>query len=131
MAIHWSLVLAAVAAVAASAAAAAPTMDSLRVALVQYPLTGQLDLASLAAKARQYITEAAVHGAQLVMLPELFVMDLLDLSVPELPQMDAVVDALSPCFLLELQKMARDQSVYVLAGSLPTRLASGKVRNRS
>lgn len=103
----------------------------LSVALIQYPLEGKLTMEELTVKARKYIESAANNGSTLVVFPELFALDLLDLSEPEIPQMDAVIDTLARSFVGEMQAMAVHFGVYLLAGSIPFKLSDGKIRNRS
>jgi predicted amidohydrolase len=103
---------------------------SLNVALVQYPLVGFLSLDELYAKVKGYILRASVNGAQVVVIPELFTLDMLDFTRPEIEQFDTIIADLFPSFMTEMQTIVNELNIHVLAGSTPVKV-NGKIRNRS
>jgi predicted amidohydrolase len=55
-----------------------------------YPFVGGLSLEQLTVKVEKYVSTAAQKGTQLIVLPELFSLDLLDLSIPETEQFEGI-----------------------------------------
>jgi predicted amidohydrolase len=104
--------------------------SKIEVAMVQYPFVGGLSLEQLTMKVEKYVSTAAQNGTQLIVLPELFSLDLLDLSIPETEQFESIIQMLFPRFILSLESMAATFNIYILAGSVPA-MVSGKIRNRS
>ena len=104
--------------------------SSLNVALVQYPLVGGLTTSQLYTKVKDYIEKSSKQGANLVLIPEFFSLDLLDFTKPKPQQFDEIIDQLFPSFNLEMQKIVDELDIYLLAGSIPVRV-EGKIRNRS
>lgn len=104
--------------------------STLNVALVQYQLVGYLTVDQLMTKVKHYVTQASQQGAQVILLPELFTLDLLDYTQPETEQFDDLIESLFPVFTTELQSLVDDLGVYLLAGSAPVKV-NGKIRNRS
>lgn len=103
---------------------------SIRVALVQYPFVGGLTLGELTGKVKAYVESASESGSQLIVLPELFSLDLLDLSIPETEQFESIIKMIFPDFILALENMSVSYNMYILAGSVPA-MVQGKIRNRS
>jgi predicted amidohydrolase len=104
--------------------------SSLNVALVQYPLVGYLTTEQLYSKVKNYAEKSSHQGANLVLIPELFSLDLLDFTKSEMEQFDQIIDELYPSFNIEMQKFADELNIYILAGSVPIKV-QGKIRNRS
>ena len=104
--------------------------STLNVALVQYPLVGYLSVDQLFSKVKTFVLKASQDGAQVVLIPELFTLDLLDFSRPVVPQFDPIIDELYPTFMIEMQKLADELNIYVLAGSTPVKVKT-RIRNRS
>ena len=65
-----------------------------------------------------------------MLIPELFSLDLLDFSKSETEQFDQIIEDLFPSFNIEMQNIADELNIYILAGSVPIRV-QGKIRNRS
>ena len=106
--------------------------SSLQVAVVQYPLVGGLSTQDLFDKVKGYVDSASSDGARLIVLPELFALDMLDFSQPEVPQFDRIVREIYPEFIEDLRKLAIEKGIYLLAGSIPIRnVDSKRIRNRS
>ena len=102
------------------------------VAVVQYPLVGGLTTGQLLDKVQGYVDTASSAGARLIVLPELFALDLLDFSKPEVPQFPIVIRELYPDFIVALQKLVTERGIYLLAGSIPVEIPeTKKIRNRS
>jgi predicted amidohydrolase len=104
--------------------------DSLNVGVVQYPLVGLLSVDQLTYKVRQYVAAAAEQDTQLLVLPELFSLDLLNYSIPETDQFDSVIDQIFPEFINNLQQLSVEFNMYILAGSVPAKVQK-QIRNRS
>ena len=104
--------------------------SSLNVALVQYPLVGGLKLPQLMKKVEDYIEQASKKGSELLVLPELFSLDLLDYNIPESEQWTAVMKEIFPALIIQFEKLAEQYNIYVLAGTVPAPV-NGKIRNRS
>lgn len=102
----------------------------LNVSLVQYPLEGNLNVDELSAKVRTFMEVAKEKQSDLLVLPELFSLDLLDFSLPETEQFDRIIDEIFPSFIDNLQEMSVQYGIYLLAGSVPARV-KGHIRNRS
>jgi predicted amidohydrolase len=93
--------------------------QTVNVAVVQYPLVGYLTAEQLSDKFENYVSEASAQGAQLILLPELFSLDLLNFSQPEIPQFERVVADIFPFLQDSIQRMATDYNIYIAAGSVP------------
>lgn len=104
--------------------------SSLKASLVQYPLEGNLTVPQVTTKVEKYVIQAVSVESQLVVLPELFSCDLLDLAKPEIPQFEGMLANIYPEFIDQLQALAVKHGVYLLAGSVPA-LVEGRIRNRS
>eukprot|EP00602_Paraphysomonas_sp_CaronLab_P000337 CAMPEP_0185033408 /NCGR_PEP_ID=MMETSP1103-20130426/22336_1 /TAXON_ID=36769 /ORGANISM="Paraphysomonas bandaiensis, Strain Caron Lab Isolate" /LENGTH=293 /DNA_ID=CAMNT_0027569671 /DNA_START=29 /DNA_END=910 /DNA_ORIENTATION=+ len=103
---------------------------TLNVALVQYPLIGGLSVSELSEKVKAYVTSASVKGSNLVMLPELFSLDMLNYSQPEITQFDQIIDDIYPKFIDEMMHLAVEYNIYILLGSVPAKV-NGNIRNRA
>jgi predicted amidohydrolase len=103
---------------------------SLNVALVQYPLVGYLSIDQVFAKVKDFAEKSSQQGANLMLIPELFSLDLLNFTKPETEQFDQIIDTLFPSFNIEMQKIADELNIYILAGTIPVKV-QGKIRNRS
>lgn len=104
--------------------------STLRVALVQYELVGYLTVDQLFSKIKNFVLKASQDGAEVVLLPELITLDLLDFTKPEVDQFDEIIDQLSPSFMIEMQHIVNELNIYLVAGSTPVKV-NGKIRNRS
>jgi predicted amidohydrolase len=106
--------------------------SSLNVAVVQYPLVGRLSVEQLFYKVKSYVDTASAAGSQLIILPELFSLDMLvDFENP-VPEFNGIIRALFPEFIKQLTQLAAEKNVYLLAGSLPVIIPeTKKIRNRS
>lgn len=106
--------------------------DTLNVGLVQYPLVGYLSVEQLTDKVRQYVLAATEQNTQLLILPELFSLDLLDYTLPETSQFDALIAEIYPALIDNLQQLSTEFGMYILAGSFPSKAnKDAKIRNRS
>lgn len=109
-----------------------PKWSSLNVAVVQYPLVGGFSEDQLFEKVQGYVETASASGAQLIMIPELFALDMLDFSKPETPQFERIVREIYPALMKQLRELAKTKKIYLLAGSFPVELPeTKKIRNRS
>jgi predicted amidohydrolase len=109
-----------------------PGWSTFPVAVVQYPLEGSLSVHQMFNKVKGYVERASVRGTKLIVLPELFSLDVMDFHRPNIPQFEEIAKALFPEFVSQLQKLAIDANIYLLAGSIPVENpVSKKIRNRS
>lgn len=104
--------------------------DSINVGLVQYPLVGLLSVEQLTDKVTQYVLGAIERDTQLLVLPELFSLDLLNYSIPETDQFDDVINQIFPQLMDSLEQLAVEHNIFILAGSVPAKVRKG-IRNRS
>ena len=103
------------------------------VASAQYPVTFHRDFRSWAAHTEQWVLQAALEGAQLLLFPEYGSMELVSLLPPELHadlqgQVQAL-DTLRQDFCAEYAALARKYRCTIVAPSFPVQ-ESGKVVNR-
>lgn len=103
---------------------------SLNVALVQYEIVGYLNFDQLVKKTEDYIIKSSEGNSNLVVLPELFSLDLLNFDEPETPQFNHIINEIFPTFIEDLSEMAVKYNIYILGGSVPARV-DGVIRNRS
>ncbi|MFY2763233.1 carbon-nitrogen hydrolase family protein [Arenimonas sp. MALMAid1274] len=102
-----------------------------RVAAVQYGQHRVAEFGEFAAKVEEFVRVAADYGADFVLFPELFTLQLLSAS-PQRLDPAAAVDQLTrhtPEFTALLQRLAQDHRINVIGGTHPTRTAEGTLRN--
>lgn len=91
-----------------------------RLAAVQYEIRAKRDLKTILEEAVETATSAAAAGAELVMFPELFILDVWPEEVEDEPAfVRSVARERSPRFLETLAKAAEMHGVAILAGSVP------------
>lgn len=99
--------------------------DRLRVGLVQ--MTSGPDVSDNIAVAEALIRRAVAEGAKFVLTPEVT-----SLMEPDAKRLLAeVTDEAEDPALKRLRKVAADNEIWLLIGSLPVRAGAGKVANRS
>jgi len=108
---------------------------AVRIAAAQYPIEALRDWAAYAQKIAHWVGMAAAQGAQLVVFPEYFSMELAALFAPDVQgslggQLRAM-QALLPDFLALFAQLARTHGMVVCAGSFPVRIENGDYRNRA
>ena len=104
---------------------------SLKMALIQYPLEGSLSIEQLCSKVEAYVQQASSAGSQILVIPELFSVDLLDLYRKEEPQFALLVRETYPFLIDAIRDMAFKYKVNIVAGSVPVLTTEGRIRNRS
>lgn len=106
-----------------------------RVAAAQYDIDFLADWDAYAAKARRWVDEAADGGAELVLFPEYFSMELTalfgDAVYSDLGRQLAAMQDVLPDFLALFGGAAVRRGVHILAGSFPVRASGGAYRNRA
>lgn len=112
-----------------------PHCSRFTVASAQYPVERHEDWSSYERKLDRWVSEAAHHGARLLVFPEYGPMELASLFGEEvcrsLPvQLDAMQGLLSR-FLHLHQLLAARYAVHIVAGSFPVAQDGGGYRNRS
>ncbi len=104
----------------------------MKIALVQYPIENNLSLSQFAQKIRRYLEKAQAGGVDLVLFPELFLLDCID-------RIDVSTDALAlqklademPTFLNESRAWAKEFQLHIIFGSMTWRTSNEKIVNRS
>jgi predicted amidohydrolase len=106
-----------------------------RIATAQYPIEFLGEWARYEAKIGRWVGAAAAEGAQLLLFPEYFSMELASLFAAEvhgsLPAQLAAMQDLLPRFLELFAGVARQHGVIIVAGSFPVRIAADVYHNRS
>ena len=95
------------------------TMDSLKVAAVQFPLAENNKPAAFYAKIENYLLEAHKNGAQLIVFPELITLELIDWTHDEKPQLQKIAAEFSPAYIEWLKGKAQELQVSILGGTTP------------
>lgn len=107
----------------------------LRVAAAQYHPEWLEDWQALERRIDRLISEAAHHGARLLVFPEYAAMELASLFGTEtcasLPAQLEAIQSLVPRYLHLYEVLAGRYAVYVLAGSIPVLDEDGAYRNRA
>ena len=106
-----------------------------RIASAQYPIETPRDWDAYAEKIARWIGAAAAQGAQLLVFPEYFSMELAALFASDvqasLSAQLRAMQTLLPDFLALFAQQARAHGVIVCAGSFPVRIENGDYRNRA
>ena len=107
----------------------------IRLAAAQYPVGQPQHWAEFAAKLQDWVARAAASGAQLLLFPEYAAMELATLlplsTATDLPAQLAMLQAYLPDYLALHQRLARECSVYLVAGSFPVLTGEGRYVNRA
>lgn len=106
-----------------------------RLATAQYDIGFLHNWAEYTAKINRWVEEAVGNGAQLLLFPEYFSMELPSLFGQAVysslsKQLEAMQDVF-PDFLALFQEQARRHGLHIVAGSYPVRLEDGNYRNRA
>jgi predicted amidohydrolase len=110
-------------------------MSSVRVAAAQYDIGGLSKWDDYSARISRWVTDAAEHGARLLVFPEYFSMELASLF-PEpvytsLPRQLEALQTVLPRFTELFAMLAQRHRVTIVAGSFPVREPDGGYRNRA
>lgn len=112
-----------------------PHVSRLTVATAQYPVEHLEDWSAYERKLDRWVSEAAHHGARMLLFPEYYSMELASLfgeavcrSLPE--QLEAM-QGLLPRFLHLQELLAARYAVHIVAGSFPVAQDGGGYCNRS
>lgn len=112
-----------------------PHGSRLTVASAQYPVERHEDWSSYERKLDRWVSEAAHHGAKLLVFPEYGPMELASLFGEDicrsLPVQLSAMQSLLPRFLHLHELLAARYAVHIVAGSFPVLQESGGYRNRS
>ncbi|MEW6058319.1 MAG: nitrilase-related carbon-nitrogen hydrolase, partial [Bdellovibrionota bacterium] len=92
---------------------------TLRVAAVQYPIEWNKDLNAFLRALEDHVSDAKAQGAELVVFPELPILDMLDPSRPEESQLRELATSITPVIFQHALALARSMNISVLAGSYP------------
>jgi predicted amidohydrolase len=105
----------------------------MKLALASFGVTPPPSFAAFITRIERLAAEAALAGADLLVLPEYFSMVLAGVAVksPDIAaELDFVVNAAED-LISEIVTLAQRHKLYILAGSVPMRDADGKVYNRA
>ena len=110
-------------------------MTTLRVAAAQYDISFLKSWDEYAVKINHWVLDAAKQGANVLLFPEYFSMELASLFpkhvyqslTKQLEELQTVL----PEFIALFTGLAQKKRVYVVAGSFPVRQSDGSYRNRS
>jgi predicted amidohydrolase len=112
-----------------------PTFSTVRVAAAQYPLEALAQWSDFRAKLERWVAEAAGHGAQLLVFPEYFSLELTSLFgatvARSLPLSLSKLQRSLADFLALCRGLAQTHRVYLCAGSYPVQIDDARYCNRS
>jgi len=105
--------------------------DRVRVAAIQHELRGIRDREEFRRQVAYFVESAAGYGADFVVLPELYTMQLLSMEPRRLEPAAAMerIDSHSQWFIAAMRDLAVTHRVNLVAGTHLTRHASGEMRN--
>jgi predicted amidohydrolase/L-aminopeptidase/D-esterase-like protein len=111
--------------------AAPPQQDRLVVSAVQYPVEYGRSLEQVLTKVEGYVRDARAAGSELVVLPELFMLDLLTTSTAaeQARELETIADTATPRAFDRIREMARANGLSILGGSWPRRVPGKGVVN--
>jgi predicted amidohydrolase len=105
----------------------------LRVATAQYPVSPIADFAAFAQKFQAWVGDAAAAGAELLLFPEYFSMELAHAGGAAAQSLSGQIDFMQtqyPSFRDLVARLSRKYAVCLCAGTFPVRDADARVRNR-
>ena len=105
--------------------------DKVRVAAVQYGLSGICGADDFERHVEYFVVSAADYGCDFIAFPELFPMQLLSPG-ERLAAADAMaaIDAATPRFAAFMAGLAQQYRINIIGGSHPVRIHAGATRNR-
>ncbi len=111
------------------------TARTLRVAAAQYPIGEITSFAAFEDKVLKWVREAVANGAQLLVFPEYAAMELTRIAGRHIARdLHASIEALQyqiGHYEAAHAELAKRFGVFILAGSVPTRLTDGRFVNRA
>lgn len=108
-----------------------PAKEKLRVAAVQHELCAISDREEFRRQVSFLVGAAAGYNADIVVLPELFTMQLLSMEAPPLPAAAAMqrIDSHTEWFTSFMRALAVEHRINIVGGTHITRHSSGEMRN--
>ncbi len=108
---------------------------TVKLALAQYPIDWLDNWAAYTRKIETLVQNALLEGAEFLVFPEYFSMELASLFGAEVcacleQQLDAM-QSLHADFVALFERLARQHELHILAGTFPLRQADGRYRNRA
>ncbi len=107
----------------------------IRVAAAQYPIDEITDFSAFEDKLSQWVQQAVAHGAQLLVFPEYAAMELARIAGRHISlDPHASIEALQyhiGHYEAAYSELSKRYGVFILAGSVPTRLTDGRFVNRA
>lgn len=107
------------------------SLNQLQVTAVQYAIEGNQGVPAFLLKLERAVLEAKASGAQLVVFPELTVLDLLSSSsaLSEAEQLTRIAQEVTPTYFEQAAQLSREWDIAILAGSSPRRTERGIVNS--
>jgi predicted amidohydrolase len=109
-----------------------PKKDQIKVSAIQYPVEYDRSLEQVLAKVTAFAEKAKREGAEVIVFPELFVLDVLPKggsgTATEAARLLKLVDQDQSKLVAHFQKLSRDLNIPIQAGSFPRREGS-EIRN--
>ena len=107
----------------------------IRAASAQYPIEEITSFAAFEDKLSQWVQQAVAHGAQLLVFPEYAAMELARIAGRQISlDLHGSIEALQyhiGHYEAAYAELAKRYGVFILAGSVPTRLTDGRFVNRA
>ncbi|MEZ5910338.1 MAG: GNAT family N-acetyltransferase [Hyphomicrobiaceae bacterium] len=110
---------------------ALPTVDTVRVATVQYQMRGIADREEFRRQVAYFVDVAADYKADFVVLPELFTLQLLSLEETAMPPLEGIqrITTYTDWFVGFMRELAISHNINIIGGTHPTRMDNGETRN--
>jgi len=113
----------------------ATALTTVRVAAAQYPLEALASWSAFRAKLERWVAEATGHGAQLLVFPEYFSLEITSIFgaavARSLPESLASLQRSLADFLALFRDLAQTHQVHLCAGSYPVRIDDARYCNRA
>jgi predicted amidohydrolase len=92
------------------------------ISAVQFGFSGGQSYDQFFAKVKGYVLEAKAAGAQLVVLPELISLDMMNPELEDGPQIEVIATEYAPRYFAEVQALAKEAGLTILGGSTPRKV---------
>ncbi|MGE0409710.1 MAG: GNAT family N-acetyltransferase, partial [Amphiplicatus sp.] len=104
---------------------------SVRVATVQFQMRRITRIAEFEEQIEYFVDVAADYGADFVVFPELFTLQLLSLETARLAPIDAIakIADYKERYVAFVEKLAVSYNINIIGGTLPTRVGNDEIRN--
>lgn len=105
--------------------------ESVRVATVQFMMRRITSIDEFEQQVEYWVDVASDYGADFVIFPELFTLELLSIPEKPLPPAEAIEEIANYTdrFKEFMERLAVSYNINIVGGSHPTRVANGEIRN--